>query len=290
LEDWGVAVQSRAFRAGAVVPHAKAGVGAIASQAMSNLSYGPKGLALLSEGLSAEEVLQRLLAEDPLRENRQAAIIDTEGRIAQHTGKECLAWAGQARGKNWAAQGNILVREKVVTEMGRAFEKTKGLLAERLMTALEAAQKAGGDSRGQQAGAILVVRKNAVFDGFYDRLIDVRVDDHKRPIEELRRLLHIALPSAYLNTARLYLSRKEMTQARQLLKRGAKHWPKHPTIQVGLGFYYVTAEQPSRAIAALRQALALSGKDRPGYVRYLKTNEAFKELRSLPEFSRLFAE
>jgi len=279
-----VGVQSRAFRAGAVVPSAKAGVGAIASQAMSNLSYGPKGLELLAQGLSAEQALQKLLAEDALRENRQAAIIDAQGRIAQHTGKECLAWAGHARGKNWAAQGNILVREKVVTDMGKAFEKTKGLLPERLMAALEAAQKAGGDSRGQQAGSILVVRQNAVFDGFYDKLVDVRVDDHKKPIAELRRLLTIALPSAYFNTTRLHLSRNETEKALTLLKRGAKAWPKHPTMHVGLAVYFASQESLEKAINSAKKALTLSKKDRPAYVRYFKTNEAFKKLRESKKF------
>lgn len=284
LGDWGVGVQSRAFRAGAVVPSAKAGIGAIASQAMSNLSYGPRGLELLAQGLSSEQALQKLLSEDPLRENRQAAIIDAQGRIAQHTGKECLAWAGHARGQNWAAQGNILVRENVITDMGKAFEKTKGLLAERLMAALEAAQKAGGDSRGQQAGAILVVRQNAVFDGFYDKLVDVRVDDHKKPLVELRRLLNIALPSAYFNTARLHLSRNEGDKALALLKRGAKTWPSHPTMSVGLAVYFASQVNMRQAINYAKQALVLSKKDRPAYVRYFKTNDAFKKLRESLEF------
>jgi uncharacterized Ntn-hydrolase superfamily protein len=254
---------------------------------MSNLAYGPRGLELLAQGLSAEETLQTLISEDSLRENRQAAVIDAQGRIAQHTGKECLAWAGHARGKHWAAQGNILVREKVVTEMGRAFEKTKGLLAERLMSALEAAQRAGGDSRGQQAGAILVVRHNAVFDGFYDKLIDVRVDDHPKPIAELRRLLHIALPAAYFNTARLYLSHDDALRALRLLKRAAQAWPKHPTIQVGLAFYYAAQGDLKRAIAKAKRALSLSGKDRPAYLRYFKTNDAFKNLRDSLELQKL---
>ena len=290
LEDWGVGVQSRAFRAGAVVPHAKASIGAIASQAMTNLSYGPRGLEFLAQGMSAEQTLQKLLSEDALRENRQCAIIDSQGRIAQHTGKECLVLAGHAHGKNWAAQGNILVREKVVTDMGKAFEKTKGLLAEKLIAALEAAQKAGGDSRGQQAGAILVVRKNAVFDDFYDKLVDVRVDDHKRPIAALRRLLNIALPSAYVNTARLHLSQSEAPKALQLLQRGVKSWPKHGMLQLGMALYYTAEARSERAMQAAKKALALSGKDRPAYVRYLKTNDAFKNLRTHPDFQKLLEE
>jgi uncharacterized Ntn-hydrolase superfamily protein len=288
LQDWGVAVQSRAFRAGAVVPYAKAGVGAIASQAMTNLSYGPRALEMLAQGLSADEVLTRLLAEDPLRENRQAAIIDAQGRIAQHTGRDCLPWAGHARGKHWAAQGNILMSERVVTAMGKAFEKARGLLAERLLTALEAAQVAGGDSRGQQAGAILTVRRNALFDGFYDKLVDVRVDDHKRPVAELRRLLQLALPGAYVNTARLHLSKNRAPRALQLLRRGTKLWPKSALLQVGLGLYYAHEKEPERAIGALRKALELSGPDRPGYLRYLKSYDAFQELRDDPKFQELF--
>jgi uncharacterized Ntn-hydrolase superfamily protein len=156
LGEFGLAVQSRAFRAGAVVPHAKANVGAIATQAMANLSYGPKGLALLEQGLSAPEALARLLAEDELREHRQVAIIDAHGRIAQHTGRECLEWAGHLSGKNWAAQGNILVSHEVLDAMGEAFEKTEGLLAEKLLAALEAAQEAGGDgAANKQPGCSL---------------------------------------------------------------------------------------------------------------------------------------
>ena len=189
--DLGAAVQSRSFAVGAVVPWAEAEVGAIATQALANPSFGPKGLTLLKQGLSASEALERLIQEDSGRDERQVGIIDAKGRTAVYTGAKCIPWAGSVEGNYYAAQGNLLVREEVVQAMGSTFEETSGDLAEKLMAALEAGQKAGGDSRGQQAAALLVMRKGGGRGGFNDRYIDLRVDDHKEPIRELRRLLRI---------------------------------------------------------------------------------------------------
>lgn len=289
LGEFGVAVQSRAFRAGAVVPHAKANVGAIATQAMANLSYGPKGLLLLEQGLSAPEVLQKLLAEDELREHRQVAIIDAQGRIAQHTGRECLEWAGHKSEKSWAVQGNILASREVIDAMGEAFERTEGLLAERLMAALEAAQEAGGDRRGQQAGGILVVRPNAYFDGPFDRLIDIRVDDHPEPIEELRRLLEMALPSVYFLNTRLFIERGQAKRAKGLLDRALSEQPNQPILRMALIGYYAHVGERSQAFGELERLLKGAGSEREGFVRYLKTNEFFRPLYGDGEFQRLIS-
>lgn len=189
--DLGVAVQSKFLAVGAYVPAARAGVGAIATQAYSNLSYGPRGLELLAQGLAAPEVLERLLADDPLREQRQVGIVDAQGRAAAHTGKECYSWAGHLVGEGWCCQGNILVSEETVRAMAEAFQKAQGELAERLLAALAAGQEAGGDRRGQQSAALLVVRAGGGYGGTSDRYIDLRVDDHPRPIEELARLLRL---------------------------------------------------------------------------------------------------
>ena len=191
--DLGVAVQSKFFAVGVVVPWAKAGVGAVATQSWTNPTYGPKGLALLENGLTAQQALDRLIADDEGRSQRQVGMIDADGNVANYTGDECLGWAGARRGKHYTAQGNLLVGEAVVEAMGVAFEETEGELAEKLMAALIAGQKKGGDRRGQQAAALLVVRENGGDGGFNDRYIDLRVDDHKQPIKELHRLLKIRL-------------------------------------------------------------------------------------------------
>lgn len=287
MGEFGVAVHSRAFRAGAVVPHAKAGVGAIATQAMGNLSYGPKGLMLLEQGLSASEVLQRLLAEDELREHRQVAILDVKRQIAQYTGGECREWAGHTSGKDWAAQGNILASSEVIEAMGEAFESTEGLLAEQLMAALEAGQEAGGDRRGQQAGGILVVRPNAYCDGPFDRLIDIRVDDHPEPIQELRRLLEMALPSVHLLNTRLFLERHRPERAKELLDRALGEQPEQPILKLALIGYYAHTGQKAQALSQIERLLSNAGDDRAGLVRYLKTNAFFHPLRGEAEFQRL---
>lgn len=186
--DVGVAVQSKFFAVGAVVPWAKAGVGAVATQAYGNTTFGPRGLALLEEGLDVESVLDELLKDDAERESRQVGIVDWSGRAAAFTGGECMSWAGHRVGSNFAAQGNILVSEATVEAMAEAFVSATGMLGERLMRALKAGQEAGGDSRGVQSAAIVVVRAGGGYGGHNDRYCDLRVDDHEDPIGELRRL------------------------------------------------------------------------------------------------------
>jgi len=189
--DLGVAVQSKFLAVGAAVPCARAGVGAIATQAYANLSYGPNGLEMLAAGASAQEVLDRLTAADEQRALRQVGIVDAQGRAASYTGAECTHWAGHLAGDGWACQGNILVGEETVRAMASAFQEAEGELAERLVAALAAGQRAGGDRRGQQSAALLVVRSGGSYGGFTDRYLDLRVDDHPRPIEELARVLRL---------------------------------------------------------------------------------------------------
>src|ERR687894_269525 len=187
--QWGVAVQSKFLAVGSVVPWAEPEVGAVATQAYANPRYGPEGLALLRDGLSAAEVVERLTAADDGRDHRQVGIVDREGGSASFTGAECLDWAGGRTGDGYAAQGNILVSEATVDEMAGTFEQTAGTpLAERLLDCLDAAQAAGGDSRGQQSAALLVVEKDGGYANLSDVVLDLRVDDHERPLEELRRL------------------------------------------------------------------------------------------------------
>ncbi len=192
-EELGIAVQSKFIAVGAAVPWAKAGVGAVATQSWANTSFGPRGIELLEKGHSPQEALDLMLADDSDREYRQVGIVDAGGNAASFTGGECFPWCGGVIGKNYACQGNILVSEATVTRMAEVFEKTAGDLAYRLLQALDAAQSAGGDSRGKQSAALLVVKPKGGYGGFNDRYIDLRVDDHPDPIKELIRLygLHV---------------------------------------------------------------------------------------------------
>lgn len=189
--QWGVATQSKFLAVGSVVPWAKPQVGAVATQSYANPRYGPDGLRLLGEGLGAEDALARLLESDEGRETRQAGIVDANGQAATFTGSECHDWAGGRTGPCYAAQGNILVSGATVDALAETFEASSGPLAARLIECLAAAQAAGGDKRGQQSAALLVVEKDGGYAGLSDTLVDLRVDDHPRPIEELRRLYSI---------------------------------------------------------------------------------------------------
>jgi uncharacterized Ntn-hydrolase superfamily protein len=194
--QWGVAVQSKFLAVGSVVPWAAPGIGAVATQAWANPRYGPGGLELLAAGLAAEEVVARLTEADEARETRQLGVVDAHGRGASFTGSKCNDWAGGRTGPCYAAQGNILVSAETVDALAETFEATAPLpLAERLLTCLAAAQAAGGDSRGQQSAALLVVERDGGYAALSDTLVDLRVDDHERPVEELQRLygLHQAI-------------------------------------------------------------------------------------------------
>ena len=186
--QWGVATQSKFLAVGSVVPWAEPEVGAIATQAYANPRYGPSGLALLHEGLSAQEVVDRLTAADEGRDHRQLGVVDREGRAATYTGKECMEWAGGRTGTCYAAQGNILVSAESVDAIAETFEGSSGPLAERLLDCLDAAQAAGGDRRGQQSAALLIVERNGGYAGLSDEVVDLRVDEHPRPLAELRRI------------------------------------------------------------------------------------------------------
>jgi uncharacterized Ntn-hydrolase superfamily protein len=190
--QWGVAVQSKFLAVGSVVPWAEPLAGAIATQAYANPRYGSEGLELLRQGFSAAEVVSRLTVADEDRAQRQLGVIDAEGNGSAYTGKECNAWAGHRTGAGYAAQGNILVSAETVDALADTFEATAGKpLVERLLDCLDAAQAAGGDSRGQQSAAILVVGPAQGYAGLSDVFVDLRVDDHERPLEELRRIFGI---------------------------------------------------------------------------------------------------
>ena len=187
--QWGVATQSKFLAVGSVVPWAEPGVGAVATQAYANPRYGPDGLALLRAGAGAEETVERLTAADEGRATRQLGVVDAHGGSATYTGVGCMTWAGGRTGRGYAAQGNILVGEETVTALADTFEATDGKpLARRLIECLAAAQAAGGDRRGQQSAALLVVERDGGYAGLSDVLVDLRVDDHEQPIAELARI------------------------------------------------------------------------------------------------------
>ena len=189
--DWGVAVASKFLAVGSVVPAAVAGLGAIATQAMGNTSFKSDGLRHLEQGLPAADVVAVLTAADPDRDHRQLGVVDKDGNGATFTGSACFDWAGGRVGRGVACQGNILTGPEVVDAMMASFTSSHGGLTSRLLGALVAGDEAGGDSRGRQSAAILVVRANAGYGGHDDRMVDLRVDDHQRPIPELQRLVRI---------------------------------------------------------------------------------------------------
>lgn len=187
--ELGIAVQSKFLSVGAVVPWARAGVGAVATQALANTGYGPRGLDLLASGLSPDAVVARLTADDEDRDHRQFGVVDARGRAATYTGAQCFEWAGGVTGPGYCAQGNILVGPAVVEGLARGFEEATGTLGDRLVAALHGGQRGGGDRRGMQSAVLLVVKEGGGYGGRNDRFIDLRVDDHERPIDELERLL-----------------------------------------------------------------------------------------------------
>jgi uncharacterized Ntn-hydrolase superfamily protein len=190
--QWGVATQSKFLAVGSVVPWAEAQVGAIATQAYANPRYGPSGLQLLRDGLGAEEVVARLVEPDDWRDHRQVGVVDATGASASHTGSACMTWAGGVTGPGFAAQGNILVSGDTVSALAETFRANLGRsLALRLLDCLAAAQAAGGDKRGQQSAALLVVERDGGYGGLSDVLVDLRVDDHAAPVGELARLYGI---------------------------------------------------------------------------------------------------
>jgi uncharacterized Ntn-hydrolase superfamily protein len=290
--DWGVAVASRYFSVGSVVPWAEAGVGAIATQANVNVGYGPKGIKLLEQGLSAKEVLKRLLDEDTFegKDGRQVAIVDSKGNVATFTGPNAPNWAGDRQGKNWSAQGNILVGPQVPEAMGKAFESTDGELAEKMWEALKAGDAAGGDSRGRQSASMLVVRKGGGRNINNDRYIYINVDDAPNPFPELRRLLDINLGLLYQEKVGRLSGANDVKGARDAAAKVVRYQPQNMQAQMTLGMLDYAAGQKSAALDALRKAKTLDPENfrrrfdqmvqRPAYKSILDDKEFLKTLEN----------
>ncbi len=261
----GVAVASRFFAVGSVVPFARAGAGAVATQSYANTSYGPRGLDLLASGLSAGEVVQVLTRGDEGRDSRQLGVVAANGDSATFTGSKCNAWAGGRAGPGYAVQGNILTGEPVVAAMERAFLESAGKpLAERLHAALSAGDAAGGDSRGKQSAALLVARARGGYGGYNDRAIDIRVDDHAEPVAELGRLLGMALVTDHWNRAWTAFTEKRFADAVPWQERAARAAEAQtgvlPEVLYDLAVIRLAAGDREGARAALDRALRLNPK------------------------------
>ena len=281
--ELGVAVQSRAFRAGAIVSYAKAGVGAIATQAAANQTYGPRGLELLELGLSPDEVVEHLTGSDPGRDRRQLAVIDAQGRVRAYTGSGTSAWAGHIEGEDYSVQGNILAGEAVVQAMAAAFESSRGALALRLMDALDAGEAAGGDARGKQAGGILVVKPIGDSGRTTDRWVDVRVDDHTEPFRELRRLVNMSVSRIHSREARDLAAQGRFAEAIEKQQEAIAIVPTEDQLIYGLARLYARAGDVANAVATLRDAI-----DRNARWRELAATQAdFDGIRDNPDFRRL---
>jgi uncharacterized Ntn-hydrolase superfamily protein len=272
-QELGVAVQSKYFSVGTAVPWAEAGVGAVATQANVNVSLGPEALALLRTGMPAGDVLRALAAADSGWDGRQFAAVDAKGRAVNWTGKRCLDWAGGETGPGFACQGNILAGPAVVANMAKAYRESKGELAERLIAALEAAQAAGGDKRGMQSAALLVVRPSADHPEYNTRYVDLRVEDHKTPIQELRRVWQIFegfhAANAHLNYAAQYeaarrndLALMERERVGESMKRAIARGEKDASLLNGLAWACATHDIfLSDAIRAAERAAELEPRN-----------------------------
>ncbi len=281
----GCAVQSRYFAVGSVVPWARAGIGAVATQAAGVAAYGPRVLGLLGEGLEPAAALEQALADDQGRESRQLGVVTADGRAAAHTGAECLAWAGHRVGDGYAVQGNILAGEAVVTEMERAFLETTGSLAERLVSALEAAQAAGGDARGQQSSAVVVERTGAAAESRegIDRICELRVEDHREPIVELRRLLGIHQVWDALRRVTSFHQPGKYAEGATLLRAELGKHGDDPVLLYDLACFESLAGESEDALAHLARALELDPQLRPGAAR----DSDFDPVRQDPRFESL---
>jgi uncharacterized Ntn-hydrolase superfamily protein len=287
--ELGVAVASRFFAVGSVVPWARAGVGAIATQSFANTSYGPRGLDYMAGGSNPEAVLRWLLAKDAQGQRRQVGIVSATGQSVTFTGTECVSWAGGRKGRDYAVQGNILTGEEVVVAMEKTFLETGGSLAQRLYAALAAGEAAGGDSRGKQSAALLVVKEDGGYGGFTDRYIDIRVDDHADPVGELGRLLEIAEVNGMWNLAWTAYTRKRYDEALPLMEQTTATAREAgsgvlPEVLYDLAVVRAHAGQSEEALAALEEGVASN----PKLIQAAREDPDLESLRDLEGFAAAF--
>ena len=255
--EMGVAVESHWFSVGTTVSWAEAGVGAIATQSFVNKSFGPRGLALLKSGMTAQQTLDKLLSDDEGREVRQVAIVDIHGNVATHTGKNCIQYANHIQGQQYSVQSNMMLNNTVSDAMSTAFQKSKGRpLGERLLVALEAAQKAGGDIRGQQSAAVLIVPGKSEGKPWDERTVDLRVDDHAQPIKELRRLYTVHLAYQHMNNGDLAVEKNDMEGAMKEYNAAMKLFPQNLEMQYWTAITLANNKQVDKAIPILKKIYA----------------------------------
>ena len=281
--ELGIAVASRFFSVGSVVPWLDAKAGAVATQANANVTYGPRGLELFARGATAEEVLKVLVRNDPNASSRQVGLVGRDGTSATYSGPDCNAWAGGRSGPNYAVQGNILAGEAVVVAMEKAFLETKGTLARRMYMALVAGEAAGGDSRGKQSAALAVVKEGAGFNGGNDRAIDIRVDDHPEPFQELGRLLDYAEMNYAWNEGWTAFTQKRYAEALVAQERAALVGAKVPEVIYDLAVIRLAAGKRAEALEALERALAMN----PKLKTQAQRDKDLDALRQDPAFTRL---
>ncbi|MBN2104452.1 DUF1028 domain-containing protein [bacterium] len=282
--ELGIAVASRFFAVGSVVPWARADVGAVATQSYANTSFGWRGLDLLEQGVTPEEVVRILIRNDEGRESRQFGVVAADGRSATYTGSKCLDWAGGRHGKNYAVQGNILTGESVVSAMEETFLNTKGTLADRLYAALLAGEAMGGDSRGKQSAALLVVKQDAGYGGFTDRAIDIRVDDHKEPFKELGRLLIFAQMNYAWNEAWTLFQDKQFYDALSPMERAVYLAPENGEAWYDLAVIRLAAGKKTDAMNALKKAVHIN----PKLKNQAMKDKDLEELRNEVSFDKIF--
>jgi uncharacterized Ntn-hydrolase superfamily protein len=282
--ELGFAVQSKAFAAGNRAVHIKAGLGVIAHQASANPMYGEIGFELLRAGLTPQQALDMMLRSDEGRDSRQVAILDVQGRSASWDGPGANDWKGHTCGVNYCAQGNILAGPQVVDALAKTFESTAGRpLAERLMDALDAAQAAGGDARGVQSAAMIVTRALAGAGGFSDRVIDIRVDDSRQPLVDLRHLLNLYQAGQLITEANRQLTAGDAAAALKTALAARDKDPNNDNAWIALANIHLKAGHKTEALAAVAKAIELNGANR----RQIPKNRNFESLLSDPEFKRL---
>ncbi len=280
-----LAVASRFFAVGNVVPWANADVGAIATQSFANTSFGWRGLDLLDMGLTPDEVMKVLLRDDDNPTQRQVGIVSADGSSVTYTGENCIAWAGGRSGPNYAIQGNILTGEDVVIAMEKSFleSENKGTLADRLYNALLAGNNKGGDSRGKQSAALLVVKENAGYGGYTDRAIDIRVDDHPQPFMELGRLLKIAQMNYAWNEGWTLFTEKEYQAALPYMERAVTLAPDMAEVHYDYAVIRLAAGEKKLALESLKKAIELN----PKLKKQASVDEDLSSLRDDDEFKKL---
>ncbi|HIA94902.1 MAG TPA: DUF1028 domain-containing protein [Candidatus Marinimicrobia bacterium] len=250
--ELGVAVQSHWFSVGFLVPWAKAGVGAVATQSFVKVDYGPHGLKLMEEGMSADAALQKLVSEDEGEAVRQVAMIDVKGNVAAHTGSKCIYAAGHQIGKNYSVQANLMENETVWPAMAKAFENTEGDLADKMMATLDAAEAEGGDIRGKQSAAMLIVTGEPTGVPWKDTVLDLRVEDHPKPLEELRRLIRINRAYKHANKGDHYLELENIEKALAEYEMAAHYYPENPELSFWSAITLASKGQLDKALPIFR--------------------------------------